>query len=430
MPNTPEPPPARTVPERLDHSGRTDRGVLARSSLTLLGRGISKFAVVAFLVVAARLLTKEEYGIYSYVLVLAFTFAILADPQVSIVAGRDVSSGRHTPATAYWSALPLVVASALVGAIALLAFGLVDSGPGSSGWALALAAAFVFFNRLFGLGLDMLRALGRFGTEAIIETTGTVLLVAVATAVAAAGLGVSAVLAVFCAHAIGSALVCHLVLRRDVGPPARVAGRARELLRTGVKLSVAAAATAVATRLPLIVLGGAASAAVVATFSAGLRFVDAAYLLALTAGQALLPSIASLASTDPGRAKRLARRAIALSLLGGGALAAVVAPFGSDIASAVFGSQYASSGGPTSVMILSVPFMGMFWISWFGLVAYHRERDVLAVAVASAAGTLFAAILLIPGGGAEAAAWVYAGAIAALALGTYAQFERRAGRTG
>lgn len=419
-----------SVPWRLDNTNRSDRRVLARSSLTLIGRGVSKFAILLFLVLAARLLSKEQYGIYSYVLVLANTFGTLADPQVSIIAGRDVAAGESTPAVSYWSAIPLVAVAGVVAAVGLLGFGVIDSGPGGNLGVLAIAGGFIVFNRVAAVGLDMLRALGRFGLEAAIETTGTVLLVVIAGVVAALGLGVAAVLTVFLAQSLLIALVCHLVLRADVGPPCRVIGQQGRLLRSGLKLSVAAGATAVATRAPLIVLGSAASAVVVASFSAGLRFADAAYLLALTAGQALLPNIASLLGTDPRRAAKLTRRAIVLSMIAGAALVTVLAPFGSEITRVVFGRQYSSSGSLMSVMVLSLPFMGMFWIAWFALCAYQRERDVVGVAIVAAVASLLAGILVIPGGGAKGAAWVYVGVIVLLALGTFGMFERHVRRSG
>lgn len=416
-----------SVPWRLDNANRSDRRVLARSSLTLIGRGISKFAILVFLVLAARLLSKHEYGIYSYVLVLANTFGTLADPQVSIIAGRDVAAGRSTPAQSYWSAIPLVVLGGVFAGVGLLVFGLIDRGPGGSVGVLAIAAGFIVFNRVQGIGLDMLRALGRFGLEATIESTATILLVLAASVIAALGLGVAAVLAAFLAQSLLVAVVCHVALRADVGPPRIVVGQRSHLLRSGVKLSVGAGATAVATRAPLIVLASAASAVAVASFSAGLRFADAAYVLALTAGQALLPNVAALLRTDPDRAARLTRRVIVLSMVAGAALAAVLAPFGSELTRAVFGAQYSSSGALMSVMILSLPFMGVFWISWFSLCAYKRESDVVGVAILAAVASVLAGILVIPGAGAKGAAWVYVGVMVLLAGGTLAMLERASG---
>jgi O-antigen/teichoic acid export membrane protein len=422
-------PDTRSVPWRLDNTHRSDRRVLARSSLTLIGRGLSKFAILIFLVLAARLLSKKEYGIYSYVLVLASTFGILADPQVSVIAGRDVAAGRSTPAESYWAAIPLVVLAGVAAAVGLLVFGLIDAGPGVKVGVLAIAAGFIIFNRVQGVGLDMLRALGRFGLEATIETAATVLLVVGASVIAALGLGVAAVLTAFLVQSLLVAIVCHLMLRADVGPPRRVTGQGSHLVRSGLKLSVAAAATALATRLPLIVLGSVASAVIVASFSAGIRAADAAYLLGVTAGQALLPNIAALLSTDPRRAARLVRRALGLSLIAGAVLAAVLAPIGSEIMRLVFGNKYASSGPLMSVMVLSLPMMGVFWISWFSLCAYHRERDVLAVALVGAAVSILAGILVIPSGGADGAARVYVGVIVVLAAGTYGMLERQLHRS-
>jgi len=416
------------VPWRLSEGTGSDRRVLARSSLLVAGRLVSKFAIVVFLIVAARLLTTEEYGVYSYVLVLAYTFAILADAQVSVIAGRDVAAGVRTPAVAYWAALPLVLAGGTLAALAMLLFGLIDDGPGTSAPMLLAAGAFVVFNRLFGLGLDMLRAVGRFGAEVTVETAGTILLVAGASAVAATGLGVTAVLAAFAIHSLLAAAICHLLLRREIASPAPAPGYRRLLLRSGLKLAIAAGATAIATRAPLIVLGVAASAVAVAGYSVAMRFADAVYLLALTAGQALLPSIASILSSDMRRATRLTRRAIALTTVLGTLLAAALAPFGSDITGAVFGDSYTSAGPLMSAMMAGVPFMGMFWISWFALCAFGRERDVMLVSLACAGATVIAAVIVIPESGSRGAAWVYAGVLAALALGTYAMLERHVRR--
>jgi O-antigen/teichoic acid export membrane protein len=415
------------VPWRLDHARRSDRRVFAASSLTILGRIGSKLAVALFLVVAARLLTKAEYGVYSYVLVLAGTFAIMADPQVTVLAGRDVSSGARDAATAYWAAFPIVLVSGALGGAAMLAFGLLESGPGVSGTALVLAATWIVLNRLCSLGLDMLRALGRLGTEAAIETASTVLLVLGAVAAAASGLGVSAVLAVFTVHAAGVAIASQVALRDEVRGPIRApAGYRTALVRSALKLGLAAGAIAIATRGPLIALGIAGSAIAVATLSAGLRLVDAAYLLAITAGQALLPSIAALRTSDPRRARGLARRAIfacgAIGALGG----TLGAMFATPIATTVFGTAYASSAPVLTILLLSVPFMGMLWISWFGLCAYHRERDALLVASTCAPVLVAAAAIAVPQAGATGAAWIYCAAVIALAAGTYALFELRA----
>ena len=85
----------REVPYRLAGAARTDRQLLKRSSATLISRGFSKFAQILFLVVAARLLSVDEFASYSYIVVLASAFTILSDTGVPLVASRDVASGRR-----------------------------------------------------------------------------------------------------------------------------------------------------------------------------------------------------------------------------------------------------------------------------------------------------------------------------------------------
>jgi O-antigen/teichoic acid export membrane protein len=421
---------AAPVPWRLARIANSDRRVLSRSLITLIGRGISKSAIVIFLILATRLLSKAQYGVYSYVLVLANTFGVLADPQISLVAGRDVSAGRKTPARAYWDAFPVVVAAGFAAALLLLGFGIVDRGPGITPTELVLAGGFVVFNRLVGLGTDMLRCLGRFGLEATIETTGTVVLVAAAAVVASEGWGISAVLAVFVGQALIVTVVCNLALRGDIGAPRRPTPAWRTMLRTGASLWLAASATAAATRAPLIVLGSDASAPVVASYSAALRLPDAVYLLAVTAGQALLPSIAALAERQGRRALRLIRGVALASVLVGTALALAVAPFGHELTGTVFGHQYSSAGHLVSVMIAASPFSAILWVSWFALFAYGGERDVMWIALAGAAVSVMASIAVIERFGASGAAWVYVGVLAFLAVAAYARLEHRAATGG
>ena len=89
------------APRRLVRAARTDRQLLARSSITLISRGFSKFAQIFFLVVAARLLSVEEFASYSYLIVLASAFTIMSDTGVPLVAGtrRLARAGRHWPSS-------------------------------------------------------------------------------------------------------------------------------------------------------------------------------------------------------------------------------------------------------------------------------------------------------------------------------------------
>jgi hypothetical protein len=112
---------------------------------------------------------------------------------------------------------------------------------------LAIAGGFIVFNRIQGLGLDMLRAIGRFGLKAAIESTATVLLVIGASVIAALGLGVAAVLAAFLVQSLLvtvwqvrprpelPGIRARASARGRNGEPARVSAAGREDGRTPVR---------------------------------------------------------------------------------------------------------------------------------------------------------------------------------------------------
>jgi O-antigen/teichoic acid export membrane protein len=395
------------APGRLEQAATSDRRLLTRSSVTLISRGFAKSAQIIFLVVAARLLTVEEFATYSYMLVLATVFSFVSEIGVPIVAGRDVSAGRARPGDLYAAALPVVVVSAGVAALLVPLFTAVDSGPGSTLVPALLVATFVLFNRLFEFQATILRGVGRFNVEAAIQAGGAVIVIAGGTAATAAGLGVSAVLAVLCVKEGLSGLLAYAVLREDLtrsaGPPPI---RWRQLLRTGIRLSLAGLALVLVMRLPLVVLGNSGTARQVALFSAAQRFADAAWLLAATAGVSLLPGIAYLARADRPRARRLVRRV----LLAAGAAAAVLAlaaqPLAEPAMRLLFGSGYSSGGTILQIILAGLPAYVALGISWNAIVAIDGEPRLLNVGLAGIFVAVIAAALLVPSG-ATGAAWAF-----------------------
>ena len=297
------PPDAPRGPHRLERAAQSDRRLIARSSVTLVSRGFSKFAQIFFLVLAARLLSVEEFASYSYLLVLAAAFTILSDTGVPLVASRDASAGRASPGELFFSALPVVAVSAVLAALLLPVFGAFDAGPGSSFVPVLVTSAYVLFNRLFDFTATMLRSVGRFTFEAVLQSIGAVVFIVGASAVTIADMGVTAVLAILAAKELVSAVIAYLALREDLVRPEGVPPNTswRSLVRIGIKLAVAGIAVALLMRIPLVVLGNVGTIREVALFSAAQRFGDAVYILAISSGFALLPGISYLARSDPPR---------------------------------------------------------------------------------------------------------------------------------
>ena len=402
-------------PDRLEQAATSDRRLLTRSSVTVVSRGFAKASQLIFLVVAARLLTVEEFATYSYMLVLAIVFSFVSELGVPTVAGRDLSAGRALPGDIEAAALPVVIVSAGVAALAVPAFTAVDSGPGSTLVPALLIAAFVLFNRLFEFQATMLRALGRFNTEAVIQAGGAALFIVGGTAATAAGLGVSAVLAVFCAKEALSALVAWVALRGDLtrsaGPPPV---RWQQLLRVGIRLALAGIALVLVMRLPLVVLGNSGTETQVAFFSAAQRFADAAWLMATTAGVALLPGIAYLAQSDRPRARRLVWRVLLVTGAAAAGLALASQPLAEPAMRLIFGSDYSAGEDALQIILAGLPAYVVLGISWYAIVAFDGEPQLLNLGIAGLIVAVVAALALVEDG-ADGAALTYVISLYAMA---------------
>jgi O-antigen/teichoic acid export membrane protein len=407
---------AGEAPPRLARAARTDRQLLARSSITLFSRGFSKFAQVFFLVIAARLLSVDEFATYSYLIVLASAFTIMSDTGVPLVAGRDASAGRASIGRLFWSALPIVMASALAAAILLVVFGAVDSGPGSTTAPVLITALFVMFNRFFDLICQLLRGEGRFELEAALQSANAILFIGGSVAVIAAGYGVTAVIAVFCLKELACCIAGWLAIRDDVRHAAAEAGRKltgdwRGLVNIGVRLSLAGIALALAMRVPLAVLGNIGTSEELALFSAAQRFGDGAYVLAITGGFALVPGIAYLERTEPRRARALLRRVLIAVVAVSAAIGAAFMPLGEPIMRGIFGAPFADGADLFRITMAGLPACTALAMCWYGVVAFDGERRLLKVGTGSLVVSIALSLALIPAFGDDGAAWSYVGAL-------------------
>jgi O-antigen/teichoic acid export membrane protein len=405
-------------PSRLALAARTDRQLLARSSITLFSRGFSKFAQIFFLVIAARLLSVEEFASYSYLIVLASAFTIMSDTGVPLVSGRDASAGRASLGELFWSALPIVLVGAVVVAGLFVVFGAVDSGPGSTTAPVLITALFVVFNRFFDLISQLLRGVGRFELEAALQLANAFAFIGGSVAVIAAGYGVTAVMVVFCLKELVCCIAGWAAIRADVRQAggARRAGNWRRLVGIGVRLSLAGIALALAVRVPLAVLGNTGTSEELALFSAAQRFGDGAYVLAVTGGWALVPGIAYLERTEPWRARRLLRRVLLAVVGASAALAVALMPLGEPIMHGIFGAPFADGADLFTITMAGLPACTALGLCWYGVVAFDGEARLLWVGLGSLLVSIGLSLALIPSLADEGAAWSYVASLYAAAL--------------
>ena len=138
-------------------------------------------------------------------------------------------------------------------------------------------------------------------------------------------------------------------------------------------------------RLPLVALGNSGTDEEVALFSAAQRFGDAAWLLATTAGVALLPGRglprAVRTSARPqapaaGAARHRRRR---------GGAGAGGQPLAEPAMRLIFGSDFASGEEVLQIILAGLPAYVVLGISWYAIVAFDGEPRLLRVGLAGLA---------------------------------------------
>lgn len=409
--------PSLAAPAKLRQAAGTNSKLLSRSSLTFAARVVGKLSQLVFLIVAARLLSLDEFAGYSYLVGIALTFSLLGDTGVALAASREVAAARMTPAAAFSSGLPVVAVGALLTAAVAFGFGIAGSGPSSSLGLLLLVAGVVAANLMLNFCDTLLRGVGRFTAEAVLQITSAFGFLVLAVIAAVAGLGLWGILGALVVKEAVTGVAAYALLRpslAELDHPLR--GAWRKMLATGIRLGLASTALAVATRSELLVLGNAAHPSQVAYFSGPLRLADAALLFALTAGYALLPGVTFLAATDVARVRRLVWRVVGWMTAAGAVLGAIAALGAEPLSVGLFGQRFEPSTGPATVLMAGLPAYAALGVIWYALISFDAERLLLPMAALAALGSIAAGVLVIPPHGATGAAWVYVGTTVVMAV--------------
>jgi len=408
---------ATRAPWRLERLTRSDWKLVSSSTPTLISRVLARCGQFAFLLAAARILNVDEFAVYSYVVGLYATFSMLADTGVPTVASREVAAGDESTRVVFWSGVPAIGLGALVAAGTLALFGLVDSGPGSAGLLLALTALYAAANTFFNYLSAMLRGIGRFQLEAVLQLGGMVVAVGGGIVIMVNGGSITEVIGWFAFKEVLHVGVLYFVMRHELERPARpVPALFRRLLRAGIGLAVAALSIAVATRLPQIVLGNTGTTEELAWFSAPARLADTIFNLAFIGSFALLPGLTYLYVNDRGRAVRLVARLVTAAAVGGAVLGAVSVMLAQPIVELLFGGRFEPAADPAAVLLAGLPAYAVLGIAWHGLIAFERTRDVLPVGAVGVVVAVACSVFLVPSGGDVGAAWAYLLPVTAMSL--------------
>jgi O-antigen/teichoic acid export membrane protein len=374
----------------------------ARSLLLSAASESSTVALFLLGFLAARLLGPVAFGQYSAAVGLVALFRWAGDLGLGPAASLHAARGRTA---AYGPLLGLqlllssaaVVSSALAGAVVF---------PGPTAFVAAVLGVELGARGVQTALRWVLRSQSAYGAEGValvLERSATLVL---GVGALLAGFGVPGLVVSMAGVRLAGvfALWTWAGLRLTPLRPSVDLAAWRRLARAGLPFAWAALCAAVVWPLDAVLLERLHGARAAGLFRAPSRLVEGLVLIPRMATFALLPVLARLRDTEPGRLADLHRRGSRQLLLVGGVAAACGVVEADTVIRLVFGAAYADAAPLARVLFASLPYLLGSALVEAMLAASGRARVLAAVATAGAAIKLILSLLLVPPlGGAGAA---------------------------
>ena len=243
---------------------------------------------MAWFVVAARWLSDAEFGSLATGLVFFALFAGIGDLGTTRTIVRHVAADPDALWPAYWRALCVRVAGGLGTAISVVVvFALVDTPVSPT--IVALAGLVATASGATELAYAGLRAVGRVRVEMGVLVAERTAFLVLGVLVLAAGGGAAAVLVVYLATNLGSAVISGLALHRIRSATPHDPGWSFD--RDARFTAASFALVTVAPRVAPVVVAVLATTTAVALFSVAQRPIEALTLFALSTAAPVLPIV-------------------------------------------------------------------------------------------------------------------------------------------
>ncbi|MCU0610163.1 MAG: oligosaccharide flippase family protein [Candidatus Eisenbacteria bacterium] len=369
-------------------------------------------ANLAFVAVAARRLGVADFGLYSIAMTFALfarTISLMGFPQVII---RDVAQHRERAGRYLFSGIALTVPVALlVWALLPVAASVAGYGPQMKSL-LWLTGAILVGATIQGLAEAIARAFERMTTLGVFRIAVSMTTAAAGIILVLSGARVRALVALQVASVSLEACALVLLVHRRVTPLAGLPSRPAmsALLRDGFVLFALSVLDLAMRRVDVLLLARLSGAEAVGLYMPGLRLIEYAGILRMSALGALFPFLSARWQESPEVAARGyndALNAFALVVFG----LAVTLSFGAEsIIGLLLGEVYLPAASVLRILawslvatVLSGPVLMIVIISRRGIGAF------VAVAGAEAVVKTVLCGLLIPGGAQIGAAWAACG---------------------
>jgi O-antigen/teichoic acid export membrane protein len=356
-------------------------------------------------VAITRGLGVAAFGDLTAASVYLFVVTVLADVGFSGAVLREISAEPARLEHAMRASVPLraLVAAGAVTVSALIALAAPFNDRMTA--AILIGAVGAFFTLMNLAVLPVLQLELRMQWAVLANVAGRIVTLALTLAALAAGLGFNSVVA---AASIGLAVTFFVdlavVARRVSLRPAVDLGYWRSLSTGSVELGLSGAIGQIYFRIDALLLSLLRAPREVGLYGAAYKFIELAEMTAAFLPTSVFPALTRYVAAGDARVRPLVQRAFDLLLATAAPLTVAMIAFPSEIISVTAGEDFVDAAPALQILAPYVLFSFVAQLLWRTLLAAHRDRTLLGIAVAVLAVNVALNVALIPLYGYRAAA--------------------------
>ncbi|HET7293761.1 MAG TPA: flippase [Vicinamibacteria bacterium] len=385
-------------------------GRLARNTLYSAVGELSNLLLFLLGFLAARLLAPVSFGEYSTAFAFVGLFRILPDFGMSYASTLEIS---REPARARRLAGGLLgFQGALSAATLIVCLGIGRALYDGVIWAAVVILTVDLLLKAVKNTLRwLLKALERFGVEAVSLLAERVLILGLGGGALLLGHGVVAFVAVFAAVRLVDTVALLVFVNARVVPLRPVADPAlwRELLSKGLPFAYAGLVITLVFQVDAVLLEALRDAVEVGIYRAPTLVLEGLTLVPRILGYALIPTMAALHARRPEVVGRLYRRGVKYLVLAGLPVAIFGVLESDRFVALLFGPAFARSVPVSQVLLPAALFMFLSNFSETTLACVNRWRAIVAASTAALVLNVVLNLLWIPRLGAMGSAWATLG---------------------
>lgn len=368
---------------------------------------IGKVATLAYTILAARILSAEDFGAFSYAVAFSLLVAVIPTWGFDPIVVRDGSADPGVLDQRYRHALTAKLAIALPVFLGTGALAALSRPTARAGITLALVMIAALFDILADSGRAAANAAQRLVGVSAALTINRIASAGLAAGALLAGLGLLGVGAAYLAGSAGGWLISAVAVRRlglHASPQPSRWREALRLARGSWEVGVAALVSAALFRIDAVLLAALRGDEEVAVYAVAYRLLETVLFVAWAVGRANYP-VMSAAAGEPARVRRITETATGVVGILYVPFAAVLLLEGTAVLALLFGAEYAAASTPALRWLAPAPVLfAAAYIGTYGLLALGRARASLYVSVAATSVNILLNLLLIPALGATGAA--------------------------